>query len=53
VAIEQLKKLFTAPSTITALTMKKALSFLYYAPAAWIDKIKLNSLEKTTVWMNE
>ena len=52
-AIQQLKKLFATPSAITALTMKKAFSFLYYAPAAWIDKQKLNSLEKTTVWMNE
>ena len=53
VAIQQLKNLFATPSAITAFTIKKALSFLYYAPAAWIDKIKLNSLEKTAVWMNE
>jgi len=53
VAIQQLNKLFATPSAITALTLKKALSFLYYAPAAWIDKMKLNSLEKTTVWMRE
>jgi hypothetical protein len=53
VAIQQLKNLFATPSAITAFTIKKALSFLYYAPAAWIDKQKLNSLEKTAVWMNE
>lgn len=45
VAIDYLKKLFTKPSVATALTVKKALSFLYYAPAAWIDKQKLHSLE--------
>src|SRR6187455_2863034 len=38
VAIQQLKNLFATPSAITAFTIKKALSFLYYAPAAWIDK---------------
>ena len=53
VAIQQLKKLFDKPSAITTLTLKKALSFLYYAPAAWIDKLKLKSLEKTTIWMKE
>jgi len=47
VAIKHLKNLFAKPSAITALTLKKAISFLYYAPAAWIDKQKLNSLEKT------
>ena len=47
VAIQHLKNLFAKPSAITTLTLKKALSFLYYAPAAWIDKQKLNSLEKT------
>jgi anaerobic magnesium-protoporphyrin IX monomethyl ester cyclase len=47
VAIEHLKNLFVRPSSITGLTLKKALSFLYYAPAAWIDKHRLNSLEKT------
>ncbi len=47
VAINHLKKLFTKPSVISLLTLKKALSFLYYAPAAWFDKRKLNSLENT------
>jgi radical SAM superfamily enzyme YgiQ (UPF0313 family) len=45
VAIRHLKNLFTKPSSISSLTFKKALSFLYYAPAAWFDKQKLNSLE--------
>lgn len=45
VAIQQLKKLFIKPSTITLVTFKKAMSLIYYAPAAWLDKQKLNSLE--------
>jgi radical SAM superfamily enzyme YgiQ (UPF0313 family) len=45
VAIQHLKRLFTKPFAVTSLTFKKAMSFLYYAPAAWIDKQKLNSLE--------
>jgi radical SAM superfamily enzyme YgiQ (UPF0313 family) len=47
VAKKHLKMLFTKPSVISLLTLKKALSFLYYAPAAWFDKRKLNSLENT------
>jgi anaerobic magnesium-protoporphyrin IX monomethyl ester cyclase len=47
IAIQHLKKLFTKPFASTLFTIKKALSFLYYAPAAWIDKQKLNSLENT------
>jgi radical SAM superfamily enzyme YgiQ (UPF0313 family) len=47
VAIQHLKRLFTKPFAVTSLTFKKAMSFLYYAPAAWIDKQKLNSLENT------
>lgn len=42
VAIQHLKRIFAKPS---AVTFKKALSFLYYAPAAWLDKQKLNMLE--------
>lgn len=47
VAIQHLKRLFSKPFAVTSLTFKKAMSFLYYAPAAWIDKQKLNSLENT------
>jgi radical SAM superfamily enzyme YgiQ (UPF0313 family) len=46
-AIHYLKKLVTNPSAVTSLTIKKAISFLYYAPAAWLDKQKLNSLENS------
>jgi anaerobic magnesium-protoporphyrin IX monomethyl ester cyclase len=45
VAIQHLKKIVTRPSGATARTIKKAISLLYYAPAAWIDKQRLNSLE--------
>jgi radical SAM superfamily enzyme YgiQ (UPF0313 family) len=49
VAIQHLKKLFMKPSAVTSFTFKKAMSFIYYAPAAWIDKQKLNSLENVPV----
>jgi radical SAM superfamily enzyme YgiQ (UPF0313 family) len=45
VAVQHIKKLLAKPSAITSFTFKKAMSFLYYAPAAWIDKQKLHSLE--------
>jgi radical SAM superfamily enzyme YgiQ (UPF0313 family) len=45
VAVQHIKKLFTKPSAITSFGFKKAMSFIYYAPAAWIDRQKLNSLE--------
>jgi radical SAM superfamily enzyme YgiQ (UPF0313 family) len=45
IAIQHLKRLFTKPSAISSRGLKKAMSFLYYAPAAWIDKQKLNTLE--------
>jgi radical SAM superfamily enzyme YgiQ (UPF0313 family) len=45
VAIQYIKKLLNKPSAATSFTFKKAMSLLYYAPAAWIDKQKLNSLE--------
>jgi radical SAM superfamily enzyme YgiQ (UPF0313 family) len=48
VAIQHLKNLFTKPSSVRAFTLKKALSFLYYAPAAWWDKQKLHSLENSS-----
>ena len=47
VAVQHVKNLFRKPFATTFFTIKKALSFLYYAPAAWIDKQKLNSLENT------
>jgi len=45
VAIQHLKKIMAQPFATTPLNFKKALSFLYYAPAAWLDSKKLHSLE--------
>jgi anaerobic magnesium-protoporphyrin IX monomethyl ester cyclase len=47
IAIQYLKTLFTKPFAVSLFTFKKAMSLLYYAPAAWIDKQKLNSLENS------
>ena len=49
IAIQQLKNLLRRPLNASFFTFKKALSFLYYAPAAWIDKQKLQSLENAPV----
>lgn len=45
IALHNLKVLVAKPLAFSFKRMKKSLSFLYYAPAAWIDKQKLNSLE--------
>jgi len=47
IAMEHLKKLLAKPFAATFQTLKKSVSFLYYAPAAWLDKQKLNSLENS------
>jgi anaerobic magnesium-protoporphyrin IX monomethyl ester cyclase len=46
IAFENLKQLFIHPSRINFTTIKKILSGLYYLPAAFIDKQKLQQLEK-------
>jgi len=48
IAFENLKALFSHPLSSNFKTIKKALSGLYYMPAAFIDKLKLHQLEKTT-----
>ena len=48
IAFENLKILFTHPLSGNFKTIKKALSGLYYIPAAFLDKQKLHQLEKTT-----
>ena len=47
-AFENMKTLTRHPLRANRLTFKKALSGLYYIPAAFIDKIKLNQLAKPT-----
>jgi anaerobic magnesium-protoporphyrin IX monomethyl ester cyclase len=45
-SFENLKQLFTNPVQTNFATLKKALSGFYYVPAALVEKIKLNQLEK-------
>jgi radical SAM superfamily enzyme YgiQ (UPF0313 family) len=45
IAIQHFKEIITKPFTASLQSVKKAASLLYYAPAAWIDKQKLESLE--------
>lgn len=47
VAFENLKQIFLHPFTSNARTIKKALSVLYYIPAAFLEKQRLRKLEKT------
>jgi radical SAM superfamily enzyme YgiQ (UPF0313 family) len=47
VAFENLKQLFLHPFKSNFRTVKKAVSGLYYLPAAFFDKQKLRQLEKT------
>ena len=48
-AIQQFQKLWAKPRSLHSVTIKKSLSFFYYAPASWLDKKKLNSLEKLAI----
>ena len=45
-SFENLRQLFAHPVKSNLTTLKKALSGLYYVPAAFIEKIKLHQLEK-------
>lgn len=47
-SFENLQQLFAHPAKSNIATLKKALSGLYYAPAAFIEKIKLHQLEKAS-----
>lgn len=47
IALENIKQLFTHPLQSNFKTLRKALSSLYYTPAAFWDKHKLLQLEKT------
>ncbi len=49
IAFENIKQLLSHPFKSNFKTIKKALSGLYYMPAAFFDKQKLHQLEKTTV----
>ena len=45
-SLENLKQLLTDPLRINVPKLKKALSGAYYIPATFLEKIKLNQLEK-------
>jgi anaerobic magnesium-protoporphyrin IX monomethyl ester cyclase len=45
VALDTIKNLFRQPAAIRFSRIKKALSILYYSPAAWLAKQKLQQLE--------
>ncbi|HCN82251.1 MAG TPA: radical SAM protein [Sphingobacteriaceae bacterium] len=47
IAVDNLMKLFNHPLTINKSKLKKALSFIYYAPAAYLEKFKLNRILRT------
>lgn len=49
IAFENFKNIFIHPFKTNVRTIKKALSGLYYMPAAYFEKQKLHQLEKTTV----
>ena len=49
IAFENIKQLLSHPFKSNFKTVKKALSGLYYLPAAFLDKQKLHQLEKATV----
>lgn len=48
-AVQHLKSLFSSPKAATSYRIKKALSLFYYAPAAWIARKRLNTLESTAL----
>ena len=49
IAFENIKLLFSQPLKTNLKTLRKALSGLYYMPAAFLDKQKLHQLEKTGI----
>jgi anaerobic magnesium-protoporphyrin IX monomethyl ester cyclase len=44
-AIEAIKNVFSGAASLSITTFKKLISFLYYTPAAWIARQKLNRFE--------
>jgi hypothetical protein len=45
-SFENLKQLFSDPLKVNYLTLKKALSGIYYVPSSFFEKIKLLQLQK-------
>jgi anaerobic magnesium-protoporphyrin IX monomethyl ester cyclase len=48
-ALENIKQLVKNPAAITITSFKKALSLMYYAPAAFLAKYKLSKLERPLI----
>jgi anaerobic magnesium-protoporphyrin IX monomethyl ester cyclase len=48
IASENLKQLFLNPAVFSKASFKKAISFFYYAPAAFFSGLKLSRIEKTS-----
>jgi radical SAM superfamily enzyme YgiQ (UPF0313 family) len=51
IALENIKQIIKRPVAATAAMLKKAASFIYYAPVAFFSKQKLSLLEK--IWLHE
>lgn len=49
IALHNLKSLLTSPAKASVYKIRKALSWLYYLPASFVAKWKLDLLEKSTV----
>jgi radical SAM superfamily enzyme YgiQ (UPF0313 family) len=49
VAMDNIKQVFTRPAAISLTTLKKAASFIYYAPASFFSLRKLSVLENLDV----
>ena len=47
VAIETIKNLLLKPASFNFYKIKKSISLIYYTPAAWLARQKLNKFEKT------
>lgn len=46
-ALQRMKQMFSRPGSISLAGIKAALSVIYYAPATWLDRYRLYTLEKT------
>ena len=46
IAVAQLRQVFAKPNTVNIALFKKAVSALYNLPALWIDRLRLQHLQK-------
>ena len=45
-ALQRMKQMFSRPGSISLPGIKAVLSVIYYAPATWLDRYRLYTLEK-------